>query len=84
MNKSENTPDSVFKKIYDRYSQLVMRITLSILRDKEHAEDAYDYDATGWKSKTTTMDKIEACDIHVETLKNDNRIVTCDNEAKKY
>ena len=41
MNKSENTPDSVFKKIYDRYSQLVMRITLSILRDKEHAEDAF-------------------------------------------
>lgn len=41
MNKSENTPDSVFKKIYDRYSQLVMRIALSILRDKEHAEDAF-------------------------------------------
>ena len=35
-----------------------MRITLSILRDKEHAEDVYDFDATGWKSKTTTMDKI--------------------------
>ena len=40
MNKSENTPDSVFNKIYNEYSQLVMRITLSILRNKELAEDA--------------------------------------------
>ena len=41
MNKSENTPDSVFNKIYNEYSQLVMRITLSILRNKELAEDAF-------------------------------------------
>ena len=32
-------------------------------------KDAYDYDATGWKSKTATMDKIEACDIPEDTLK---------------
>ena len=41
MNKSENTPDSVFNKIYNEYNQLVMRITLSILRNKELAEDAF-------------------------------------------
>ena len=41
MNKSENTPDSVFNKIYNEYSQLVMRITLSILREKDLAEDAF-------------------------------------------
>ena len=41
MNKSENTPNSVFNKKYKKYSQLVMRITLSILRNKELAEDAF-------------------------------------------
>lgn len=41
MNKTKNIPDDVFQKIYNEYSQLVMRITLSILRDNELAEDAF-------------------------------------------
>ena len=41
MNKSEKDQDSIFQKIYNEYSQLVMRITLSILRDMEDAEDAF-------------------------------------------